>query len=116
LKNKKRAVLTLSAIRRCPMRKQFSKIICLVVMCCTLVFLFSCGVFIKETISYEVDGTGIANISYTSKYGSTLLATDQTLPWYKSIYYLFDEETELETVILEVSSADSVTTKIMWHR
>lgn len=98
------------------MRKQFSKIICLAVLCCTLVFLFSCGVFIKETISYEVDGTGAADIRYTSKYGSTLLVTNQTLPWYKPIYYLFDEESELETVILEVSSSSSVTTKIMWHR
>jgi len=99
------------------MKKQLLKIICLAVLCCTLVFLFSCGVFIKETISYEVDGTGgTADIRYTSKYGNPILVTDQTLPWYKPIYYLFDEESELETVILEVSSSSSVTTKIMWHR
>jgi len=98
------------------MRKQFRTLTSLAVLCCALVFLFSCGVLIKETISYEVDGTGTADIRYTSKYGSTLLVTDQTLPWYKPIYYLFDEESELETVILEVSSSSSVTTKIKWDR
>jgi hypothetical protein len=45
-----------------------------------LAFTFSCGVVIKESIIYEVDGFGMANISYTSKYSNTVIIFDQPLP------------------------------------
>ena len=79
-------------------------------------FLFSCGVVIKEKIVYEVDGSGTATVSYTGKYGNTIIMPGQNLPWYKPIYYLFDEEVELEKVRLEVTAYSPVTTTITWDR
>ena len=78
--------------------------------------LFSCGVVIKEKIAYEVNGSGTATISYTDKYGNTAITMDQSLPWYKPLYYLFDEEVELEKVRLQVTASTPVTTTITWDR
>ncbi|MBN2322675.1 MAG: hypothetical protein JXQ30_02985 [Spirochaetes bacterium] len=78
--------------------------------------LFSCGVVIKEKIHYEVEGSGTATISYTDKYGNTTITMDQPLPWDKSLYYLLDEEVELETVRLQVTASSPVTTTVRWDR
>ncbi len=78
--------------------------------------LFSCGVVIKEKIIYEVEGSGTATISYTDKYGNTAITMDQPLPWDKSLYYLFDEEVELEKVRLQVTASSPLTTTVTWDR
>ena len=98
------------------MKKRISKIVCLLISACCLAFFCSCGLIIKETISYEVDGSGLADISYTNKYGGTTTVLDQTLPWYKPIYYFFDEESELETVYISVSASTPVTATVRWDR
>ena len=86
-------------------------------MIALLSFLFfSCGFVIKEKIIYEVDGSGDATISYTDKYGHNILMTDQTLPWYKPLYYLIDEEVEIEKISLHVTADTPVTATITWDR
>jgi hypothetical protein len=86
-------------------------------MIALLSFLFfSCGFVIKEKIIYEVDGSGTATISYTDKYGNNTMMSNQTLPWFKPLYYLFDEEVELENVRLQVTASSPVTATITWDR
>jgi hypothetical protein len=41
---------------------------------------------------------------------------DQPLPWHKPLYYLFDEDVELENVRLQVTASSPVTTTITWDR
>jgi hypothetical protein len=82
-----------------------------------LLFFFSCGgLIVKERILYQVEGSGYATISYTNKNGTTTILVNQGLPWYKPIYYLFDEEPDLEKVTLQVTSAYPVTTSVTWDR
>jgi cystathionine beta-lyase/cystathionine gamma-synthase len=98
------------------MRKTGTKVVALLVLALSVILLFSCGLAVKERIIYEVDGSGTATISYTNKYGSTTIMMNQTLPWYKPIYYLFDEETDLEKIHLEVTASSPVTTSVTWDR
>jgi hypothetical protein len=98
-------------------RKIHLKIMCIFLLGVTLLFFFSCGgLIIKEKIIYEVEGSGSATISYTNKDGNTTIIINQSLPWYKSIYYLFDEEPDVERLKLEVTSLSPVTTSITWDR
>jgi hypothetical protein len=83
----------------------------------TLLFLFSCGAFlVKEKIQYEVEGSGSATIYYTNKDGNTTILVNQSLPWYKNIYYLIDEEPSVEKLTLQVTSLSPVSTSITWDR
>jgi hypothetical protein len=104
--------------RRHPMKvnKAFNRITLFATAVFLSSLLFSCGVVIKEKIIYEVDGSGTATISYTDKYGNTAITMDQPLPWHKPLYYLFDEDVELENVRLQVTASSPVTTTITWDR
>ncbi|UCB45869.1 MAG: hypothetical protein JSV25_00140 [Spirochaetota bacterium] len=98
-------------------KKIRSTIMYILLLGVTLMFFFSCGGFlIKEKIIYEVEGSGYATISYTNKDGYTTIIMNQSLPWYKNIYYLFDEEPTVEKLTLQVTSLTPVTTKITWDR
>jgi hypothetical protein len=98
-------------------RKIHSKTMYILLLGVTLLFFFSCGgLIIKEKIIYEVEGSGSATVSYTNKDGNTTIIMNQSLPWYKSIYYLFDEEPTVEKLTLQVTSLSPVTTSIKWDR
>ena len=98
-------------------KKIHSMIMYFLLLGVTLLFFFSCGTFlVKEKIVYEVEGSGYATISYTNKDGYKTIIVNQSLPWYKNIYYLFDEEPTVEKLTLEVTSLTPVSTSITWDR
>ena len=90
-------------------------------MVCTMCFVMSCSLLIKEEVLYEVDSSASeVHITYTDADGNDETLSDEDLPWSKTISIRYGDENALDSVTLTASCSDTdtvdVTATITWTK
>jgi len=102
------------------MKKREPVVFALIV--CTIFFIFSCSLLIKEEVLYEVDSNSSseADITYTDEDGNDVTLYDENLQWSKTISIRYGDENALDEVSLTASTSAvddaDVTATITWTK